>query len=102
MTVDAKRSPPIHQRKFEIGGRAGKSLLTGVAVIGGSVITVPQWFAASVSGTRPRTWTSETITVAPSSAVTRLLASAGFLRLVRHAVVNFRDPVAPLAGLPWR
>lgn len=39
MTVEAKRIPPIHQRKFEMGRRAEKLVVVGIAVIGGSGIS---------------------------------------------------------------
>jgi hypothetical protein len=34
MTVEAKRIPPIHQRKFEIGREKGESLFLGVVIFG--------------------------------------------------------------------
>jgi hypothetical protein len=49
MMVEASRIPPIHQRKFEIGLRAGEPLLPGV-VIAGSVMTCLR--SAACSGVR--------------------------------------------------
>jgi hypothetical protein len=53
MTVDAKRIPPIHQRRFEMGRRAEKPVLPGADVIAGSLIGVPQWLATVYAGARP-------------------------------------------------
>src|ERR1022692_2299558 len=79
MTGEANRIPPIHQRKFEMGRRAGESPWPGITGMIGSGIGTPRWLSGLWSGALPNYVRNE------------IVYSATLAQYSRCAGASFRD-----------